>query len=183
MWVYTNVPSVELFLNGVSLGKKTVSLNVSNSSAYFASWTVGFQTGSVVAKGYDTTGATVISDTVTTTGAPSAIRLTVEPFAGKSGIKANGQDVAMIAVAIIDTNGLIVPIASNEITFSVQGAGTIFGVGNGDPACHEPDKGNKRSAFNGLARVIVQSTTTPGSITLTATATGLQSSSISVTTS
>jgi len=116
-----------------------------------------------------------------TAGSPASIDLIVEPLAGKSGIKADGQDVALIRVAILDAQGNIVPTASNEVTFSVSGPGSIFGVGNGDPASHEPDKSNKRSAFNGLARVIVQSTSTAGTITVSATASGLKSASVTVT--
>jgi len=182
VWAYTNLPFVELFLNGVSHGKQSVSLNVSNTNAFFASWTVSFQAGDLVGKGYDTNGAAVLTQTISTTGAPSAIQLSLEAYAGKNGIIADGQDVAMIAVSVIDAQGRFVPTASNEISFSVSGAGTIFGVGNGDPASHEPDKGNKRSTFNGLARAIVQSTTTPGIINITATSSGLRSASISVTT-
>jgi len=182
VWAYTNVPSIELFLNGVSQGKKSVSLNVSNTSAYFASWTVSYQPGDLVGKGYDTNGGTILTQTISTTGTPTAISLTVEPYAGKTGIKADGQDVAMIAVSVHDTQGRIVPTANNQISFTVSGQGTIFGVGNGDPASHEPDKGNKRSVFNGLARLIVQSTTTAGTINITATASGLQSASIVVST-
>jgi len=157
-------------------------LSVSNTSAYFASWTVSFQSGDLVGKAYDTNGATVLTQTISTTGTSSAIQLSLEPYAGKSGINADGQDVAMIVVAVIDSQGRIVPTSSNEISFSVTGAGSIFGVGNGDPASHESDKGNKRSVFNGLARLIVQSTTSPGIINVTASSTGLRSASISVTT-
>jgi len=76
--------------------------------------------------------------------------------------------------------GLVVPAASNYIQFSVTGPGTIIGVGNGDPACHEPDRATARSAFNGLARVLVQATDQPGTITVSASASGLQGSSVSV---
>jgi len=180
IWAYTNAPSVELFINGASQGKKTVPLNVTNTNAYFASWTVAFAAGTLSAKGYDTNAQTISSQTIQTAGAPSAIELTVESLAGKSGIKADGQDVALLRVAILDAQGNLVPTASNEITFSVSGPGTIFGVGNGDPASHEPDKSNKRSAFNGLARVIVQSTTTAGTISVSASASGLKSASATI---
>jgi beta-galactosidase len=57
-----------------------------------------------------------------------------------------------------------VPTAGNLIGFKVSGAGALLGVGNGDPNCQESDKGTKRSLFNGLAQVIVQSTKRPGEI-------------------
>ena len=73
----------------------------------------------------------------------------------------------------------MVPTASNTVSFAVSG-GTIIGVGNGDPASHEADKGTQRSLFNGLAQVIVQSTNVPGSITLTATSSGLPTTNITI---
>jgi beta-galactosidase len=57
-----------------------------------------------------------------------------------------------------------VPTANNRIGFTVTGAGALIGVGNGDPNCQESDKEPKRSLFNGLAQVIVQSTRRPGEI-------------------
>ena len=54
------------------------------------------------------------------------------------------------------------------ISFKVTGEGALIGVGNGDPNCQETDKEPKRSLFNGLAQVIVQSTRTPGTITVEA---------------
>ena len=63
--------------------------------------------------------------------------------------------------------------AQNKVTFTIEGAGKIIGVGNGDPNCHEPEQANQRSLFNGLAQVIVQSTMDAGEIKLTATADGL----------
>jgi beta-galactosidase len=61
-----------------------------------------------------------------------------------------------------------VPTASNLISFKVTGAGALIGVGNGDPNCQESDKEPKRSLFNGLAQVIVQSTQKPGEIRIEA---------------
>jgi beta-galactosidase len=75
----------------------------------------------------------------------------------------------------VDARGRIVPAANNLVTFKVTGAGHLIGLGNGDPACHEPDKGDRRSAFNGLCLVIVQSSRTSGAITIEADSPGLSS--------
>jgi len=64
----------------------------------------------------------------------------------------------------LDKEGRPVPTASNLIGFKVSGAGSLIGVGNGDPNCQQSDKEPKRSLFNGLAQVIVQSTKRPGEI-------------------
>ena len=62
------------------------------------------------------------------------------------------------------------PTADNLVGFKVSGEGALIGVGNGDPNCQESDKEPKRSLFNGLAQVIVQSTKTAGTIEIVASA-------------
>ncbi len=68
----------------------------------------------------------------------------------------------------LDKEGRLVPTADNLIGFKVAGEGTLIGVGNGDPNCQESDKEPKRSLFNGLAQVIVQSTKRSGEIRIEA---------------
>ena len=72
------------------------------------------------------------------------------------------------------------PTAGKLVKFAVTG-GRIIGVGNGDPSCHESDKGSERSLFNGYAQVIVQTTREPSEIRLTARSEGLAPAEITVT--
>ena len=74
------------------------------------------------------------------------------------------------------------PTAGNEVQFTVEGPGEIIGVGNGNPSSHERDKADKRSAFNGLAMVIIQATKQPGVTQLTAESSGLQTAVVEITT-
>ena len=76
--------------------------------------------------------------------------------------------MAVLRVEVLDKDGRAIPTADNLINFKVTGEGALIGVGNGDPNCQESDKEPKRSLFNGLAQVIVQSTRTPGTITVEA---------------
>ena len=99
-----------------------------------------------------------------TTGEPVAIRVTAD----RTEIHADGEDVAVLKVEVLDKQGRALPTAANMISFKVTGEGALIGVGNGDPNCQESDKDPKRSLFNGLAQVIVQSTRTPGTITVEA---------------
>jgi beta-galactosidase len=69
---------------------------------------------------------------------------------------------------VLDKEGRAIPTAANLISGKVSGEGGLSGVGNGDPNCQESDKDPKRSLFNGLVQVIVQSTRTPGTITVEA---------------
>ena len=88
--------------------------------------------------------------------------------ADRTTIDADGQDVTVVTVEVLDGEGRTVPTADNQISFKVSGEGALVGVGNGDPNCQESDKEPKRSLFNGLAQVILQATKTPGTITLEA---------------
>ena len=81
---------------------------------------------------------------------------------------------------MLDDKGRVVPDADNEVTFDVTGAAHVAGVGNGDPSSHEPDKANKRHAFNGLCMVVVQASEQPGSVQVTATAPGLKPASVTL---
>lgn len=89
-------------------------------------------------------------------------------------------ELAWVEVGIVDDQNRNVPTAGNLVRFSIQGPAKILGVGNGDPTSGESVKGTQRSAFNGLCMVLVQTTRTPGDITLTAESDGLQATSVSL---
>jgi beta-galactosidase len=166
--VYSNCKQVELFLNGDSLGRQEMKTNS------VLRWQVNYQPGALSAKGFDAAGNPIAETKMETTGDATQIQLTPD----RKAINADGEDVAVYSVAALDGQGHFVPLANNQISFTVEGPGKIIGVGNGDPACHEPDKfpagvGWSRSLFNGLAQVIVQSTRDAGEIKLRASADGL----------
>jgi hypothetical protein len=82
-------------------------------------------------------GAATFAETkVETTGAPAAVRL----VAARSTLDTDGEDIAIVAVSVVDERGRVVPAAANPITFKLEGPGRIIGVGNGAPSSHEPDK-------------------------------------------
>ncbi len=164
VYVYSNADSVELFLNGTSLGSKNVEPVPSQPSSGHLQWSVTFASGTLQAKATKS-GAVVATDTVQTAGAPAALKLTAD----RSTIAADGSDLAYVEVFVVDSKGVVVPQASNTISFSVSGPGTIAGVDNGDSVSHESYQGPTRSAFSGKALAIVRSTTSPGTITLEAT--------------
>jgi beta-galactosidase len=157
VWVYSNLDEVELLVNGASLGRKKV--------ARFGhlEWKAKYVPGTIEARGWKD-GKLVLTEKRETTGPVAAIRLTAD----RTEIDADGEDVALIKVEAIDKEGRAVPTADNTIGFKVSGAGALIGVGNGDPNCQESDKAPKRSLFNGLAQVIVQSTKRAGEIRIEA---------------
>ena len=126
---FSNCKEVELFLNGTSLGKQAMNPNSK------LSWQVKYAPGTLSAKGFDAAGKVIAETEVETTGAAAQIRLTPD----RKTINADGADVSVFTVSAVDAQGRVVPVAQNKIHFSVEGAGNIIGVGNGDPSCHEPD--------------------------------------------
>jgi beta-galactosidase len=95
--------------------------------------------------------------------------------ADRQQIAADGEDVSVVTVEVVDEKDRSVPTANNLVNFKLDGPGRLIGVGNGDPSCHEDDKPSSpltatRSLFNGLAMVLVQSVKQAGELKLLATA-------------
>jgi beta-galactosidase len=157
VWVHSNLDSVELFLNGKSQGSMKIE------PLTHLEWSVKYEPGVIEARGTKD-GKVVLTEKRETAGEPVAIRVTAD----RTEIHADGEDVAVLKVEVLDKQGRALPTAANMISFKVTGEGALIGVGNGDPNCQESDKDPKRSLFNGLAQVIVQSTRTPGTITVEA---------------
>ena len=171
VWAHSNCEEVELFLNGVSQGRKKMPKNL------HLEWKVKYAPGILIARGYNG-GKEILTEKIETTGAPTAVQLAPN----HATVKADGEDVAVITVSVTDAQDRPVPDAANKIHFELAGPGKILGVGNGDPSSHEPDvflptensaPDWQRSLFSGLAQVIVQSTKEPGEIKLTARADNL----------
>jgi beta-galactosidase len=172
VWAYTNADSVELFLNGTSLGSKTMS----GTTAHLQ-WSVPFATGTLQAKATKG-GAVVATDTVKTAGAAAKLALIPD----RATIKADGRDLAYVEVDIVDAQGVVAPKANDTIAVSVTGPGTLVGLDAGDATNHDSYKGTSHAAFSGKLMGIVRSTTTPGTITVTASSGSLTAGSAMVTT-
>jgi beta-galactosidase len=157
VWVHSNLDEVELFLNGQSQGSQKVQ------PLTHLEWKVKYEPGVLEARGRKD-GRVVLIEKRETTGAPATIKLTAD----RVEIDADGEDIAIVRVEVLDNNGRDVPTADNLIRFRIDGQGALLGVGNGDPNCQESDKEPRRSLFNGLAQLIVQSTMTPGTINIEA---------------
>jgi beta-galactosidase len=159
---FSNAQKVELFLNGKSLGTKDMP------HAAHLEWQVPFVPGDLTAKAYNDN-KTVATDTVQTTDKPARIELKID----RTKLHTDGQDTVVAAISVLDDKGRVVPDSDNRITFNLEGPGKILGVGNGNPADHDSDKADNRKAFHGHCIAVIQATTTPGTIKLTATSPGL----------
>ena len=168
VWVYSNCDTVELFLNGVSLGAHAMKPNS------HLEWKVKYAPGKLVAKG--TRNGMTLEAIVETTGEPSAIIL--EP--DRKALTADGTDISMVTVKIVDAQGRPVPVATNLVSFTITGPGKLIGVGNGNPSSHEPDKASERRAFNGLCLAIIQSSRTPGAVGIQADSPGLRTAASAI---
>ncbi|WP_221452655.1 beta-galactosidase GalA [Mucilaginibacter sp. FT3.2] len=166
----SNAEKVKLILNGKVIGEQTVDKYEMNT------WEVPYQPGKLEAIGY--VGGKVVSHfTVETTGQPVSLRL----IPNRTTLSGDGWDAAPVTVEALDAKGRPVQTANLPVEFEVKGPGEIIGLGNGDPNSHEPEKGNKRSLFNGLAQVILQSKAAGnGKLTLTATSPGLKPATVTL---
>jgi beta-galactosidase len=165
IWCYSNCESVELFLNGKSLGEKKFS----STEDLHLLWKVPYAPGILKAVAKNN-GQTVCTDEVHTAGAPAKIVLTPD----HTEINADGDDLSNIKIGIVDKDGRICPNADNLVKFKIEGMGIIAGVGNGNPASHEYFKAHERKAFHGLCLAVIQSKREQGTIRLSAESEGLQ---------
>ena len=174
VWVNSNADDVELFLNGKTLGKKTMPRNS------HLQWNVNYEPGTLEAIGYKH--GKKLTAKVETTGKPTEVVIT--PY--KTTMLADGKDATVINVTVIDKQGREVPDADNLIHFNLKGDAKIIGVGNGNPSSHEPDRifDNKwqRKLFNGKCQFIVQSGTKEDFVHIEATSEGLYKASTDIAT-
>ena len=186
MYVVANTASVGLSVNGGAETKVT-----SPTDGYTFSFpNISWATGSIKAVGYDSSGKQVCQHTLTTAGAAAAVKLT--SYTAPGGLLANGADVAMFDVEVVDATGLRVPTygpttkatdnqptGEPKITFAVTGPGTWRGGVNESMI----NSTNNLYLYTegGINRVFIRSQTTAGDITLTASGPGLTSATAKVT--
>lgn len=163
--VVSSAEKVELFVNDKSLGRGTQS-----NRYLFTFKDIAWQPGTVKAVGYDADGKAVCQASHTTVGEPAAIKLT--PMMSPTGWKADGHDLAMVQVEIMDAEGHRNPIAFNEVEFELKGpAEWRGGIAKG------PDNyilSKTLPVELGVNRVLIRSTMEPGTVRLTAHSEGLK---------
>ena len=197
VWVYANVATVELFLNGTSMGAKSFDQKVTTdgrkylettepthddynypSGSYTSpngsmgklhlTWTVPFRPGTLTAVAM-AGGQEVARDEIRTAGAPHALTLTPD----RTVIAADGTSLAFLAVEVVDRSGVVVPDASSLIQFGLAGPAVLDGVDNGQQENAQSYRASSVPAFNGRALVIIRSSGQPGRIAVTAASAGL----------
>lgn len=191
VFVYTNYPSAELFINGKSQGKQTKDRSVAIDGTYTAEAQKSFERqkryrlmwmdtkyepGTVKVVAYDENGNAVAEQEIHTAGKPHRIVLEAD----RSQINADGDDIAFINVKIVDKDGNFCPTEDREIAFTVKGAGTFKAVANGNAASIESFQLPKMKLFSGQLTALVQAAEKGGTITVEAKAKGVQSGKVEI---
>jgi len=173
VYTFTNCVSVELLLNGRSLGVKSLA----DFGDRVIRWDVPFEKGTIKAIGRNA-GESACEHRLRTAGPAKRLEL----IADRPEIAADGQDVCHIEARVVDANGLVHPYAENLIEFDVKGEGRLIGVDNGDVADHFDYKGKKVSARGGKCLAIVQSTRERGQIVVQAKSSDLKAAEARIST-
>lgn len=185
VYCYTNYPTAELFVNGVSQGKiskkKTDAVNFENNDElldrYRLRWnSVVYQPGEMKVVVYDENDNIVGEEKVNTAGKPHHIVL--EP--NTNVLKADGDDMAFITVKVVDKDGNLCPNADNLINVDVSGCGSFKGVCNGDATSLEVFTKPSMKTFNGMLSVGVISAMQKGNLDVIVKSKGLKSATLSI---
>jgi beta-galactosidase len=169
---YTSGDEAELFLNGRSLGRK-----LRPAGAWRVRWDdVRYEPGELKVVAYRH-GLKWAEDRVRTAGAPA--RLTAA--ADRAALRADGADLAFVAVAVEDAAGTLAPRADNRVRYTLTGPGDIVAVDNGDATSLEPFRATQGKAYNGRALVIIRTHAgQPGALTLRAESAGLAAATVAL---
>lgn len=164
---YTNLAEAELFVNGKSAGiKKTEN--------YTLSWNVPYKKGEIRVVGTTSDGE-IIEDIKRSFGDSAEIKLEADRYA----VNADGEDITVVVISTVDSNGNAVENARDCITVNVSG-GSLVGFDNGDSTDYDSYKSNTRKLFSGKAAAYIAAPENAGTITVTASSDGLKSASLTI---
>ncbi len=162
VYCYTDCPSAELFVNGVSQGRVFKDKG-SRLDRYRLRWNnVVYQPGEIKVVAYDANSQVVGEQVVRTAGKPERLVLETD----RKTIAADGNDLAFVTVSLRDANGTLIPDADNQLTFEVSGAGAFKAACNGDATSLEPFTQPTMHLFHGQLVVVLQAANYMGDIRL-----------------
>ncbi|MGP2570589.1 DUF4982 domain-containing protein [Ornithobacterium rhinotracheale] len=190
VFVYTNYPTAELFINGKSQGKRTkqnvdldasgtdeAKKNLERQKRYRLMWMdTKYEPGTLKVVAYDKDGKAVAEKEIHTAGKLDHFRMTVE----NPSIKADGKDLSFVTIEVVDKDGNLVPDYNELANFKVSGAGTYRAGANGDPTCVDQFHLPKMHFFNGKLVAIVQAKEVAGKATLQVKAKGVKTGKASI---
>ena len=188
VFVYTNYPEAELFVNGKSYGKQR-KLTADEARAlqgkdslwlqrrYRLMWTdVPYEPGELKVVAYDNSGKKVEEKIVRTAGKPHHL----EVVADRTALSADGKDLAYITVRVVDKDGNLCPADDRLVSFTVKGAGSFRAAANGDATCLDLFHLPRMHAFSGQLTAIVQSGAESGNLVFEAKAKGVKAGKLTL---
>ena len=188
VFVYTNAPEAELFVNGKSQGRqRKLTAEESNQRKgkdplwrqrrYRLMWeNVVYEPGEIRVVVYDSKGETCGEKCIKTAGKPHHLTLTTD----KPQLQNDGRDLAYVTVSVVDKEGNLCPDAQHLVQFSTKGSGRFRAAANGDATCLDLFQQPQHHAFAGQLTAIVESGTECGTLTLTAKAKGLKPATLAL---
>ncbi|MGW4910516.1 glycoside hydrolase family 2 TIM barrel-domain containing protein [Streptomyces sp. NPDC004270] len=207
VWAYANVPSVELFLNGKSLGvrefdAKTTTdgrtyLETTEATGDDKTFTTGTYPGSYTSPNgsagklhltwkvpYRPGELKAVARRAGKVVATDVVRTAGAPHAvrltaDRTSQAADGRSLVFVTAEIVDAHGVVVPDAEHLVSFAVSG-GSLAGLDNGREESAERYQAGTRTAFHGKALAIVRAGTEPGALKVTARVDGLRTDTVTV---
>ena len=191
IFVYTNYPEAELFINGKSQGRqrKDRSIKIEDTEnedsqkaftrqkRYRLMWMdTKYEPGEVKVVAYDEAGKAVATQTVHTAGRAHHLEL----IADRTTISPDGKDISFVTVRVVDKDGNLVPDDGRLLNFKVTGAGSFRAAASGNPASLDAFHLPRHHVFSGQLVALVQSAERAGEAVLTVSAKGLPSASIRI---
>lgn len=191
VFVYTNYPSAELFINGKSQGKRTKDLTVTAENSADSASTADFkrqkryrlmwmdtkyEPGTVKVVAYNEAGEPVAEKEIHTAGKPAQIELSAD----RTVLSADGEDLAFVTAKIVDKDGNLCPGAAKKLKFKVSGAIGYRAACSGDPTSLELFHLPEMTTFSGMLVVVVQAKELAGKGKLVVSGQGLKTASVEI---
>ena len=191
IFVYTNYPEAELFINGKSQGRqrKDRSIKIEDTEnedsqkaftrqkRYRLMWMdTKYEPGEVKVVAYDDAGKAVATQIVRTAGRAHHLELSAD----RTTISPDGKDISFVTVRVVDKDGNLVPDDGRLLNFKVTGAGSFRAAASGNPASLDAFHLPRHHVFSGQLVALVQSAERAGEAVLTVSAKGLPSASIRI---
>jgi len=172
--ITSNAPSVELFVNGSSLGIREIDHE--NDKNLVATWKVPYVGGEIKALAYDEEGIIIAEDCRHSFSDSEKIILKPD----KTVMKADGLDLIFVEISTVDKDGYPVENAADYVEVLVTGAGRLVGLDNGDSTDYDSYKGTIRKLFSGKLLAVIAAKCKVGYIHVAVNGKGLASAELTL---
>ena len=174
----SNAPKIELFFTD-DKGRKslgTFDIDHKKGRKLIGDWQLPYKKGTLLAVAYDENGRVIAEAEKSSFG--DAVKIVF--LTDKQSLLANGEDVVFVEISAADENGTFVENANNRINLTVEGAGYLIGIDNGDSTDYDQYKGTSKRLFSGKLLAIIAATMEVGEIKITAESPGLPAATLAM---